>query len=395
MTAPKRTEYIVSWLLLPAVMAPASALALGIRIPDQDPAATARGNAFTATADDPAAIYYNPAGITQLSGSQVQVGTYAVWLDSRYTAGGAAFDTTDRIQAVPQIYYTYSPPSIPLSFGLGFYSPYGLSLQWPDNTPFRTVGTQGELTYLTLNPVVAWRVNSQLSIAAGPTLNYSEADLRKGLFLPGDQFRFKGDDTAAGYNVGLRWQPLAQWAFGATYRSETTLDYRGTSQAIPYAPPGNASARFAFPQDVTVGLSFRPTPNWNLEFDVDWTDWSRLQTVTINQAVPAAIPFNWRSSFMYEWGVTRSFANGYSLSAGYMFSQNSVPAQDFTPLVPDSDRHIFSAGIGRKYRHLGWEAAYQFAYGPPRTVVSPGNPAANGTYRFLSHALTVSLGYSF
>src|SRR5688500_17253838 len=45
---------------------PASAFALGIRIADQDARATARGNAFTATADNPSAIYYNPAGITQL-----------------------------------------------------------------------------------------------------------------------------------------------------------------------------------------------------------------------------------------------------------------------------------------------------------------------------------------
>src|SRR5687768_12191734 len=45
---------------------PASSFALGIRIADQDARATARGNAFTATADNPSAIYYNPAGITQL-----------------------------------------------------------------------------------------------------------------------------------------------------------------------------------------------------------------------------------------------------------------------------------------------------------------------------------------
>ena len=45
---------------------PVTGFALGIRIADQDARATARGNAFTATADNPSAIYYNPAGITQL-----------------------------------------------------------------------------------------------------------------------------------------------------------------------------------------------------------------------------------------------------------------------------------------------------------------------------------------
>ena len=45
-----------------------AAHALGIRILHQDPDATARGEAFTATADKPSAIYYNPAGLTQLEG---------------------------------------------------------------------------------------------------------------------------------------------------------------------------------------------------------------------------------------------------------------------------------------------------------------------------------------
>src|SRR5436190_18009123 len=49
-----------------ALIVPSVSYGLGIRIADQDARATARGNAFTATADNPSAIYYNPAGITQL-----------------------------------------------------------------------------------------------------------------------------------------------------------------------------------------------------------------------------------------------------------------------------------------------------------------------------------------
>src|SRR5689334_21365595 len=37
--------------------------------------ALGQGNAFAAEADDPSAIYYNPAGLTQLSGTQLTVGT--------------------------------------------------------------------------------------------------------------------------------------------------------------------------------------------------------------------------------------------------------------------------------------------------------------------------------
>ncbi|MHB8523020.1 MAG: hypothetical protein ACYDH9_20000 [Limisphaerales bacterium] len=56
------------WLFWSAALMPMTAYGLGIRIADQDAEATARGNAFAATADNPSAIYYNPAGITQLDG---------------------------------------------------------------------------------------------------------------------------------------------------------------------------------------------------------------------------------------------------------------------------------------------------------------------------------------
>ena len=44
------------------------------RIQGQGTAASGMGNAFAAQADDPSAIHYNPAGMTQLSGVQFMVG---------------------------------------------------------------------------------------------------------------------------------------------------------------------------------------------------------------------------------------------------------------------------------------------------------------------------------
>src|SRR5215475_13415471 len=53
---------------------PSRVLGVGSRIPNQDAEAIGRGNAFAATADNPSALYYNPAGITQLEGNNVQLG---------------------------------------------------------------------------------------------------------------------------------------------------------------------------------------------------------------------------------------------------------------------------------------------------------------------------------
>ena len=393
----------------------ATSYGLGFRIPDQGAAGTARGDAFAATADDPSAIYYNPAGITQLEGTRVLLGGYAISLKSRVSLD-APGDNRDfssintHLQAIPTFYATWKSQSMPIALGLGVYVPFGFALTYPDDTPFRTIARKGSLQYTTLNPVVAWKITDTLSVAAGPTINYGRAELDRGVLAPGDNFRFKGDGFSCGFDAGIMWDPHRMHHFGLTYHSASRVDFSGHSSvdtaafnvATPFGPfkvPGihtrdDADAVFDMPQTITVGYSFRPADDWNFEFNLDWTDWDNLNTVTLHQTSgDVAIPFNWRSSFMYEFGITKKFAHNFRASVGYVYSENSVPNDSFSPSVPDSNRHIFSAGFGQGYDHFNWMLAYQYAYGPARTV-SQGT-AADGTYRFDSHAVTLSLGYNF
>src|SRR5690348_10825083 len=99
-----------------------SANAVGLRDPNQDPEAIARGNAFTATADNPSAIYYNPAGITQLQGNNARVGLYFISADTHYKSAAGQAQTDSSFQTVPQLYYVYAPTNLPLAFGLGVYA---------------------------------------------------------------------------------------------------------------------------------------------------------------------------------------------------------------------------------------------------------------------------------
>src|SRR5580698_9397806 len=113
-------------LLTLSVLSPAMVFGLGLRLPDQDAFATGRGEAFVATADNPSAIYYNPAGITQLDGQNVRAGVYGIYLNDRFSDSTTSLNTQDSIQAAPQLYYTYGFQDVPLTLGIGVYSPYGL-----------------------------------------------------------------------------------------------------------------------------------------------------------------------------------------------------------------------------------------------------------------------------
>jgi long-chain fatty acid transport protein len=384
------------------LMVPDRLGAVGFRLPNQDPEAIARGNAFAATADNPSAIYYNPAGITQLEGDNIRAGIYVISADTKFTSpSGATAQTDTSLQAVPQFYYVHSFTNVPISVGLGVYAPYGLSLDWGNNSPFNTVAESGTLLYACFNPVVAWRVSHTLSIAVGPTINYSHAEFERAIgVIPGDQFKFEGDDTRFGFNAGILWQPYPMWSFGANYRSATTLDYQGTastSPSPPYPASTSSSASINFPQFVVGGISFRPTTNWNFEFDLDWTEWSDVKQITIKNTAfgNQTLPLNYCSSFMYESGITRELGKGYFASVGYIYSENSSPDANFNPLIPDANLQLGSVGFGHHGRHWDWAIAYHFAYNGGHTVQNDANASANGTYKTFNNAFNVAATFKF
>lgn len=387
-----------------ALAVPPGAMGLGIRLFDHDAFATARGDAFVATADNPSALYYNPAGITQLRGHNVRGTVYTVDVESQFEpmGGGNAVDTQNGFTPLPGLFYAWTPENekIPISFGAGYYLPYGLSMKWPNDVQFKQATTFGSLEYHTLSAVVAWKVLPTLSIAAGPTLNYARADLRRRGVVTGrsEEFRFQGDDSDLGAVAGVLWQPTPQHSFGVSYRSPTTMNLEGSSGVSPHwVPKQSAGTELPLPQVIIGGYSFRPTTNWNFEVDLDWTDWDTIDTPVLKQPsgnVP--LPLEWDSSLAVEAGATRYFANGLHLSAGYVFIENSTPTRTFDPLVPDQDLHVFSAGLGGEYRRFNWDLTYQFTYGPGRSVSrSVYGAAVAGDYTFTAHGISVSLGYRF
>jgi long-chain fatty acid transport protein len=411
-------------LALLLAMLPSSVLALGFRIVDHGAEATAKGGAFAATADNPSAIYHNPAGITQLSGMQVLMNGYAITLESTFdpaTPGAKDLDGKYAWQAVPDAFITWTPKNSRVSLGLGMYAPFGLGVEYPDDAVFRSVATKGRLQFFTTNPVMAFQLTRDLSIAVGATLNYSRAKLAQGLVTPvgeapGSEFILEGDGFAVGVNAGILWKPSEQWAFGLSYFGPMDMRYSGHARTripgftgslevapgvVVPVPVGRVEneedfdVELSLPQTIAGGVSFRPTPDWNFEVNVEWTDWDSLNSpiVHLSENLDSALVFNYESSFMYEFGVTKKFAGGWTASAGYIYSENSVKNEFFNPLVADSNRHVLSAGLGRRYDHWNWYLAYQYSYGPHREIAR--QTVADGTYRFQAHALSFTLGYSF
>ncbi|MFK7911428.1 MAG: OmpP1/FadL family transporter [Akkermansiaceae bacterium] len=374
----------------------------GFYIPVQAPEATSRGNAFVATANTAAAVYYNAAGLTQLTEDTLQFGIYSVNLGLDANIGGTSVSAKDQWQAIPQIYVA-KPINDRLVLGFGLNTPFGLSTEWGNDSPFRnaTGAVKAEILYGTLWAVAGYKVTDTFSVGLGVGVSQLDGELHTGLgAVPGGPvLEFSGDDTAVAWTVSARWQPQEQHAFGIVYRSQTDFNAKGSSR-VKGVGKVDSSLGFITPATLAVGYSFRPTSKWNIEANIEWVNWEKLNTLTLkNTPVAAAIPipFNWDNNLIYGIGATRQLGNGYSFSFGYNYIENSQPDSTFTPAVSDADRHWLTLGVGHKGECWSWDFAYQYAFSDRRVknVAGPLAPALNGKYKSRFHSLSLSATYEF
>src|SRR3989454_10536609 len=147
----------------------------GFSFTEHGAAAGGKANAFAGEANDPSAIFYNPAGITQLPGTQLMIGTSIVKLDctcrsSTPTSGvPSESQLQDQFPIIPHFYIThrFKQWDERFSIGLGVYTPFGIVVDWPDNWQGHFATTDARLRVTIYNPTVAYQALPELSVAAG------------------------------------------------------------------------------------------------------------------------------------------------------------------------------------------------------------------------------------
>jgi long-chain fatty acid transport protein len=127
----------------------------------------AQGNAFVAQADDPSAIFYNPAGLTQLRRPQIYAHTVFSSTNRSYVSPGSY--TTAAIKSFSFLPPMASSPSPTVwSWALGSFSPFGLGTTWPPTWAGRYLTTLSDLKTFNLNPVAAYKGPGQSIRRRGP-----------------------------------------------------------------------------------------------------------------------------------------------------------------------------------------------------------------------------------
>ena len=111
------------------------AFAGGFQLNEHGARAMAMGGAFTAISNDPSAIYFNGAGLTQLSGIHFMLGTTLI--APTFSFRGVSPNITEYDAAkqtfLPTHFFATYRYNKDMAFGLGFFSPFGLASKWDPN----------------------------------------------------------------------------------------------------------------------------------------------------------------------------------------------------------------------------------------------------------------------
>lgn len=455
-----RLALVLLLILLPLgfslLMTPAQAQTP--RLQGQSASAAAMGNAFVAQADDPSALHYNPAGMTQLHGFQSLFGTSLIGGTTQFTSPTGVQATGDRNGSLawPPPGHVYLVANLKdlgfsalgdFSAGIGFNNPFGSLTRYPNDGPFRSALTFTTLPLLDIKPTIAYKLNEQLSFGLGADIYtfsglFGEGHLEQksvwpgGLGIPaGSLVEINGSDTTAGFNVSLLYTPYRNSEgkplvnIGMVYRSQATLHLTGNFLANGTSIAGTA-ATFVLPQVFSGGIAVWPvrTPDreWKLEFDVDYVGWKSNRSLDVHLTNGTVLPFpqNWQSGYTamvgteYRWLRLASLPDwDVALRAGYMNQQTQIPDRTFNPGVPSANAHIPSIGIGFACHANGYflgfvrcgelgigplkpklfaiDVSYQAAFYEVRTVTGNQNPTVNGRYDTLIHAGSLSLRFNY
>ena len=393
-TCTYQKHWIVATLVV-SLAATGSGWALGFRNPDQGARATGQGEAFVAQADDASAIYYNPAGLTQQKGTELTSGSY---LDiSAFQFRGAANVDHSSFSFLPQLYLAtdFGKSNSPWRVGLGFNVPFGSKINLGSGY-FSNQVIRSSLAVYNIAPSVAYRFNEHFSLGVDLNVYHGETMFEQKIKVPliGDTvYHFQGQGDAVGATVGALYKFNDRHTLGAVYRSPFTINFADSAALRPGYPNTPAAASINFPQSVAIGYAYRPVAKLKLEVDVEWTNWDPIKTVQVN-AGPLSGPavYNWRDSFYYEFGAQYELNEHWTARAGYIFSENTVPDQQFfAGGVPDADRHVLSVGLGYGTKRLQVDVAYQYSFTVCRTVTgSPNGGLDDGKWTTDGHAICVT-----
>ncbi|WP_043310633.1 OmpP1/FadL family transporter [Pseudomonas sp. ML96] len=209
-------------------------LASGYHFGSQSVSAQGTAHANGAEAADPSTIFYNPAGLARLKGTQVTGGLTTLFPDGEYEDKG----TTDMFgnptgegdgdagsflpdAAAAPNFYASKQLNDQFTIGFGMFTPFGAKLDYEEDWSGRYGIQSASLETVNLNPSLAFRLNEHHSFGLGVSAQYIKSIQRGAADVKGASRQLAGQFVDANYSNTFLASVLGQFdPFGLVIPSE-------------------------------------------------------------------------------------------------------------------------------------------------------------------------------
>lgn len=366
-----------------------------------------------AIADNASTVFFNPAGMSQLSGFQFSAGLAAVgpsytFRDEGSTTNGLPATGTNGgdaggWKAVPNMHMAWAvTPDV--SLGLGISSPFGLATEYDPEWIGRMHAVRSEIRTINVNPSISYKLNEKVALGFGLNYQTIKGELTSSLGPVGVSSRLVGDDASIGWNAGVLFNLSPAMRVGLSYRSAVKHTLVGET-SDPVFGDRQVRADLKLPDTYILSVWQQVSDRWEAMGDLSYTRWESMQALdVVNRNTGVLIgreEFNYSNAWRLAWGAAYKANDRMKLKFGIAYDRTPIADGDRRARVPDNDRLWLSLGgqwnAGRQGKI---DVGYAYLYVKDASInqsktVGATTSVLNGKYDASAHILGVQYSVGF
>ena len=378
----------------------------GVYISSAGPVNRSMGGASTAAPISAlSAMYWNPASISGMENTELEVGVDLLFAEHNVTSTvGGTTGSTDADPGtfpVPNFAWTHRLQDPRFTFGLGVNSVAGFKTSLPASTTNPVLAPQptglgqitSEASFLQIAPVLSMAVTERMSFAAGPLVTTGQIGIEPFVFdsVNGDNTYSSGRAThyhwGGGFQLGTYFLMTPEWQLGASYKSKAWMETFEFTGADENGLPRTLTADIDLPSVLSLGTGYTGFDQWLFAADIRYFDYANADGFGDDATYDGTGKLgglDWSSVFALALGAQRSVGERLVLRGGYSYNQNPIRESEsfFNMASPLIYEHVLSMGGSYKLNEkVAVNVAWSHYFENTRTgaVILPGVGAVPGS----------------
>jgi long-chain fatty acid transport protein len=381
----------------------------GLFLPGRGVRAMAMGGAFVAGADDPSAMWFNPANLAALGGTRLMLDAGIIGTSVTFARTGFDPVSNEAPPVVdPSVFVTTDFGTRQWTFALGVFAPYGSNLRFPYEGPQRyslisNVGTN----VLYIGAAAAWQphrrfrvgfafengiVNARFAKAASGQHILGATEDREWDLLAQVKMTSAFNPT---FGVGLWANPVGGIELAFSLQTPISISGDGQLKIRPLLDAPNPTfdpttqqgdrmrLSLALPLIARGGLRYNHRGIWDVEAAVIFERWSTQKQVTMQPQDVFLLDYpgidayrikdevfvkNWQNTVALSLGGSARVHRNVRLRAGYFFEPSAIPDQTASVETVDADKHGLGLGASFYYKRWSFDVMYSHVFLASRNI---------------------------